>query len=247
MRATRSILLYLEGIHDARPLVSSIRVAASVRPVIVLKAGRHAAGARVVMSHTGALVGNDAVFDAALRRVGAIRVPKIGHLFAAAEALANGRLPRGNRLAILSNGTGPGALAADATEDNRVELARLSDETRDALNAVLPPTWSHANPVNVRADGDANRMAAALQLLIDDRANDGVLVLFAPTPRVGAEQAARAMLPIAAAAEKPVVSAWLGEKDAGRGRAAFKAASLPALTEPRAWRRVLWLSGAVHP
>ena len=180
----------------------------------------------------GALVGNDAVFDAALRRVGAIRVPKIGHLFAAAEALANGRLPRGNRLAILSNGTGPGALAADATEDNRVELARLSDETRDALDAVLPPTWSHANPVDVRADGDANRMAAALQLLIDDRANDGVLVLFAPTPRLGAEQAARAMLPIAAAAEKPVVSAWLGEKDAGRGRAAFKAASLPALQNP---------------
>jgi len=230
--ATRSILLYLEGIHDARPLMSSIRVAASVKPVIVLKAGRHAAGARVVMSHTGALVGNDAVFDAALRRVGAVRVPKIGHLFAAAEALANGRLPRGNRLAILSNGTGPGALAADATEDNRVELAQLSDETRDALNALLPPTWSHSNPVDVRADGDANRMAAALQLLIDDRANDGVLVLFAPTPRLGAEQAARAMLPIAAAAEKPVVSAWLGEKDAGRGRAAFKAASLPALQNP---------------
>ena len=229
---TRSILLYIEGIHDARPLMSSIRVAASVKPVIVLKAGRHAAGARVVMSHTGALVGNDAVFDAALRRVGAVRVPKIGHLFAAAEALANGRLPRGNRLAILSNGSGPGALAADATEDNHVELAKLSDATRAALDATLPRGWSHANPVDVLADGDAGRMAGALQLLIDDRANDGVLVLFAPTPRVGAEQAARAMLPIAAAAEKPVVSAWLGEKDAGRGRAAFKAASLPALQNP---------------
>jgi acetyltransferase len=230
--ATRSILLYLEGIHAARPLLSSIRVAASVKPVIVLKAGRHAAGARAVMSHTGALVGNDAVFDAALRRVGAIRVRKIGGMFAAAEALANGRLPRGNRLAIVSNGFGPGALAADATEDNQVELAQLSEETRAALDAALPPTWSHANPVDVRADSDGMRLATALQSLLDDRANDGVLVLFAPTPRIGAEQAAKAMLPIAAAAEKPVVSAWLGEKDAVRGRAAFKAASLPALQNP---------------
>ena len=230
--ATRSILLYLEGIHDARPLLSSIRVAASVKPVIVLKAGRHAAGARVVMSHTGALVGNDAVFDAALRRVGAVRVPKIGHLFGAAEALAGGRLPRGNRLAILSNGTGPGALAADAAEENQLALAALSDETRAALDALLPANWSHANPVDVLGDSDAARMASALQLVIDDRSNDGVLVLFSPTPKVGAEQAAHAMLPIAAAAEKPVVSAWLGEKDAGRGRAVFKAASLPALQSP---------------
>jgi len=230
--ATRSILLYVEGIEDARPLLSSIRIAASVKPVIVLKAGRHAAGARVVMSHTGMLVGNDAVFDAALRRVGAVRVPKIGHLFAAAEALASGRLPRGNRLAIVTNGSGPGALAADAADDNHVELARLTDATRAALDAALPPGASNANPVNVLADADADRFATVLKLLVDDRASDGVLVLFAPTPKLGAEQAARAMLPVAAAAEKPVVSAWLGEKDAGRGRAAFKAASLPALTSP---------------
>jgi acetyltransferase len=230
--ATRSILLYIEGIHDARPLVSSIRVAASVKPVIVLKAGRHAAGAKVVMSHTGALVGNDAVFDAALRRVGAIRVPRIGSLFAAAESLANGRLPHGNRLAIVTNGGGPGALAADAVEENQVELAQLSDATRAALDGALPSGWSHSNPVNILADADAARFATALQLLLDDPANDGVLVLYAPTPKLGAEHAARAMLPVAAEAEKPVVSAWLGEKDAGRGRAAFKAASLPALQNP---------------
>ena len=230
--ATRSILLYIEGIHDARPLVSSIRVAASVKPVIVLKAGRHAAGAKVVMSHTGALVGNDAVFDAALRRVGAIRVPKIGNLFAAAEALAGGRLPQGNRLAIVTNGGGPGALAADVVEENGVELARLSESTQGALDAVLPAGWSRTNPVNVRADASAQRFSDALKLVLDDRANDGVLVLFAPTPMLSAEYAARAMLPVAAAAEKPVVSAWLGEKDAGRGRAVFKAASLPALQNP---------------
>src|SRR5512139_458414 len=228
---TRSILLYVEGIHDARGFLSSVRAASSVKPVIVLKAGRHAGG-RAAMSHTGALVGNDAVFDAALRRAGAVRVPKIGHLFAAAETLANGRLPRGNRLAILSNGGGPGALAADAVEEKNVELARLSDATRAALDLVLPPGWSHVNPVDVLADADGPRFAAALKALIEDRANDGVLLRFAPTPRTSGERAARAMLPIAAAAEKPVVSAWLGEKDAGRGRAAFKAASLPALQNP---------------
>jgi acetyltransferase len=229
---TRSILLYVEGIHDARGFLSSVRAAASVKPIIVLKAGRYATGGRTAMSHTGALVGNDAVFDAALRRAGAIRVPKIGHLFAAAETLANGRLPRGNRLAILSNGGGPGALAADAVEENNVELARLSDATRAVLDQALPPGWSHANPVDVLADADGPRFAAALKALIDDRSNDGVLLLFAPTPRTSGERAAEALLPIAAAAEKPVVSAWLGEKDAARGRAVFKAASLPAMSTP---------------
>src|SRR5512134_3298995 len=231
-RLTRSILLYLEGIHDARAFLSSVRAAASVKPIIVLKAGRHASGAKVVMSHTGALVGNDVVFDAALRRGGAIRVPKIGHLFAAAEALASGRLPHGNRLAILTNGGGPGALAADAIDENQVSLAQLSDESRAALELALPAGWSHANPVDILADATALRFADSLKILLEDGANDGVLVLFAPTPRLGAEHAARAMLPVAAAAEKPVVSAWLGEKDAGLGRAAFKAASLPALTSP---------------
>ncbi|MGZ9073900.1 MAG: acetate--CoA ligase family protein, partial [Rhodoplanes sp.] len=229
---TRSILLYVEGIHDARGFLSSVRAAASVKPIIVLKAGRYATGGRTAMSHTGALVGNDAVFDAALRRAGAIRVPKIGHLFAAAETLANGRLPRGNRLAILSNGGGPGALAADAVDENNVALARLSDATRAALDQALPPGWSHVNPVDVLADADGPRFAAALKVLIEDRSNDAVLLLFAPTPRTSGERVAEALLPIAAAAEKPVVSAWLGEKDAARGRAVFKAASLPAMSTP---------------
>src|SRR5512135_2425439 len=213
---TRSVLLYVEGIHDARGFMSSVRAAASVKPVIVLKAGRYAVGGRTAMSHTGALVGNDAVFDAVLRRAGAIRVSKIGQLFAAAETLANGRLPRGNRLAILSNGGGPGALAADAVEENNVVLAPLSDATRAALDEALPPGWSHVNPVDVLADADGLRFAAALKALIEDRSNDGVLLLFAPTPRTSGERAAEALLPIAAGAEKPVVSAWLGEKDAGR-------------------------------
>jgi acetyltransferase len=229
---TRSILLYLEGVHDARGFMSSVRAAASVKPVIVLKAGRQPTGGRLALSHTGALVGNDAVFERALRRAGAVRVGKIGQLFAAADALAHGRLPHGNRLAIVSNGGGPGVLAADAVQDNELALAPLSEATMKALDNVLPPGWSHTNPVNVLADADGERFAAALKILVEDRDSDGVLTLFAPSPRAGAERTAEAMLPIATAAEKPVVSAWLGEKDSARGRAVFKAASLPAMATP---------------
>jgi acetyltransferase len=229
---TRSILLYVEGVHNARGFMSSVRAAASVKPVIVLKAGRQPTGGRLALSHTGALVGNDAVFEAALRRAGGVRVGRIGQLFAAAEAFSGGRLPRGNRLAIISNGGGPGVLAADAVQDNEVALATLSDATRSALNATLPPGWSHTNPVNLLADADGERFAAALKILVESRDSDGVLVLFAPSPRASAQRTAETMLPIASVAEKPVVSAWLGDTDAAQGRAVFKAASLPAMATP---------------
>jgi acetyltransferase len=230
--ATRAILIYVEGVKDARAFLSSVRAAASVKPVIVLKAGRHLAGARVVMSHTGALVGDDAVFEAALRRGGAIRVDKIAQLFAAAEAFAANRLPHGERLAILTNGGGPGALAADAAAENRVQIAKLSREAAQGLEELLPAPWPYVNPIDISADADAPRYARALELLLADKNNDGVLVLYAPTPRLSAEAAADALLPLAQATEKPVITAWLGEKDAGRGRAKFKSANLPALINP---------------
>lgn len=230
--ATRAILLYVEGVHDARAFLSSVRAAASVKPVIVLKAGRYLTGAQVVMSHTGALVGDDAVFDAALRRGGAIRVSKIAQLFAAAEAFAANRLPRGERLAVLTNGGGPGALAADAVAENQVRLARLSREAAAGMDELLPAPWPYTNPVDISADAGAERYARALELLLADPENDGVVVLYAPTPSLSAEKAAHAMLPLAEASEKPVISVWLGEKDAGRGRAVFKTANLPALINP---------------
>ncbi|MEG0822646.1 MAG: bifunctional acetate--CoA ligase family protein/GNAT family N-acetyltransferase [Burkholderiaceae bacterium] len=230
--ATRAILVYVEGVHDARAFLSSLRAAASVKPVIVLKAGRYLTGAQVVMSHTGALVGNDQVFDAALRRGGAIRVSKIAQLFAAAEAFASNRLPQGDRLAVLTNGGGPGALAADAVAENQIQLARLSRETAAGLDALLPAPWPYSNPVDISADADAGRYTRSLELLLEDKNNDGVLVMYAPTPRLSAETAAHALLPLAQASEKPVITVWLGEKDAGRGRAVFKGANLPALINP---------------
>jgi acetyltransferase len=233
--STRSILLYVEGVHDARAFMSSVRAAASVKPVVVLKVGRHMTGLKAAMSHTGALVGDDAVFDVALRRAGAIRVQAFNQTFAAAEALASGRMPRGvpgNRLAILTNGGGPGVLAADATADNDVELARLSVETLESLNGALPETWSHGNPVDIIGDAGTERFTTAMQALLSDPLNDGVLLLFCPTIALGAEETAQALLPLIKDSEKPVVTAWLGDADAGKGRAVMKRAGIPALTSP---------------
>jgi len=233
--ATRSIVLYIEGVHDARALMSSVRAASSVKPVVILKVGRHMTGLKAAMSHTGALVGNDAVFEMALKRAGAIRVKAYNQMFAATEALAAGRLPQampGNRLAILTNGGGPGVLAADAAAECEVALAQISPETRASLDEVLPSTWSRGNPVDIIGDADAQRFAKAMEILLEDKENDGVLALFCPTIRLGAEETARALLETVKKSSKPVVSVWLGEHEAGRGGAVFKEAGLPALTSP---------------
>ncbi len=233
--ATRSIILYVEGVHDARAFLSSVRAAASVKPVVVLKVGRHLAGSKAAMSHTGALVGDDAVFDAALRRAGAIRVGAYFDMLSAAEVLAAGRFPRpdpGNRLAIVSNGGGPGVLAADCAEDNEVVLASLTPETVASLNEILPATWSHGNPVDVIRDADIMRCARALERVLADPGNDGVLVLFSPTIALGAEEVAHALLPVAQASEKPVITAWLGGDETRRGREIFDAAGMATASSP---------------
>jgi acetyltransferase len=233
--ATRSIILFVEGVHDARAFLSSVRAAASVKPVVVLKAGRHLAGAKSATSHTGAMVGDDAVFDAALRRAGAIRVGAYTEMMTAAEVLAAGRLPRaepGNRLAIITNGSGPGVLAADVAVDNEVELARLSAETVAALDAVLPSTWDRGNPVDVLRDADAERFASTLERVLADPGNDGVLLLFSSTIALGARKTAEALLPLAKASDKPVISSWLGGEDARHGRAVFDGAGMPTTASP---------------
>src|SRR5262249_2730179 len=155
--------------------------------------------------------GNDAVFDMALKRAGAIRVKAYNQMFAATEALAAGRLPSGtpaNRLAILTNGGGPGVLAADAAAESGVALANLSSDVVQKLDGVLPPTWSHGNPVDIIGDADAQRFASSLKILLEDPGSDGVLVLYCPTIKLDAEDAARALLEVASATTKPVVSVW---------------------------------------
>ena len=179
--ATRAIVLYVESIKDARKFMSAARAAARAKPVIVIKAGRHTQGAKAAATHTGALAGSDAVYDAAFRRAGLLRVFDLEELFDATETLGRLKPFPGKRLAILTNGGGIGVLAVDRLIDLGGVLAELSPETRARLDAVLPPTWSKANPVDIVGDADAARYSAALEALLADQANDAVLVLNVPT------------------------------------------------------------------
>ncbi len=193
---TEQILLYIEGIRSARRFVSALRAAARTKPVIVMKAGRHPIGVRAAVSHTGALVGADDVFEAAIRRTGAVRVTTIVELVAAAQALSSNVRPRGDRLAIVTNGGGPGVLAADRAADLLLPLAELSPSTLDKLSAALPANWSHGNPVDLIGDADAKRYGAAVAACLADDGVDGVLALLTPqamtAPAAGGARSGRA-------------------------------------------------------
>ena len=229
---THAILMYIEGVRDARRFMSALRAAARVKPVIALKVGRYASGARAASSHTGALVGSDAVFDAALRRAGTVRVRTYTQLFAAARVLATGRLPAGERLAILTNGGGPGVMAADSAAENRVPLAQLSAATIASLNAALPAQWSHGNPVDLVGDADAARYAAATRAVLEDPAVDALLAMYCPVAVTSPEDAARALVTAAAASDKPVLAAWLGDVNRNPSRVVLDAAGIPDFYTP---------------
>jgi acetyltransferase len=215
-RQTRAILLYVEAIRDARKFMSAARAAARIKPVVVVKGGRHAEGARAAATHTGALAGADDVYDAAFRRAGLLRVLDLDQLFVAAEALGRGQRDHGDRLAILTNGGGVGVLAVDRHLDAHGTLAELSAETLVALDKVLPSTWSRANPVDVIGDADAARFAGALDALLRDDQVDAVVALDIPTALASAKATARAAIETIAAAKsrsappKPVLASWLG-------------------------------------
>jgi acetyltransferase len=231
-RATRAILLYIESIKDARKFMSAARAAARAKPVLVIKSGRHAEGAKAALTHTGALAGSDAVYDAAFRRAGLLRVLDLDELFAAAETLGHLTALPGKRLAILTNGGGIGVLAVDRLADLGGELAAISPATMQQLDAVLPPIWSRANPADIVGDADDKRYAAALEPLLDDSENDAVLVMNVPTALASAGDAARAVIAATARhreqhrAAKPVLAVWVGGSDAAA--AAFDAANIPS-------------------
>src|SRR4051812_33087409 len=192
-RSTRAILLYIEAVQDARKFMSAARAAARVKPVVVIKSGRHAQGAKAAATHTGALAGSDAVYDAVFRRAGLLRVFDLDETFAAAETLGRQKPFPGKRLAILTNGGGVGVLAVDRLIDLGGTLAAVSPDTVAKLDRALPPTWSRANPVDIIGDADAARYGAALDILIADDENDAVLVLNVPTALASASQAAEAV------------------------------------------------------
>ena len=230
--ATAHILLYIEGVRDARRFVSALRAAARIKPVILMKVGRYPAGSRAIQSHTGAMVGGDDVFDAVVRRTGVVRVKTIGQLVAAAQALASRIRPQGNRLAIITNGGGPGVMAADRATELGLPLATLAAATVDSLQDKLPATWSHGNPLDLIGDADAKRYGAAVKACLADPAVDGALVILTPQAMTDAMAIAQAVVDSAQGSRKPLLACWMGEQSVADARQVFARAHIPVLRTP---------------
>ncbi|MBI4808075.1 MAG: bifunctional acetate--CoA ligase family protein/GNAT family N-acetyltransferase [Nitrosomonadales bacterium] len=233
---THSILMYIEGIRNARSFMSALRAAARIKPVILVKVGRHPAGSKAAMSHTASLVGADDVFDAAFSRVGVVRVQTVTQLFTAARALSFGFRPVGNRLAIVTNGGGPGVMAADRASDLGLAMATLSDGTIEYLNQHLPPNWSHGNPVDIIGDAQSDRYQHAIKACLDDENVDGVLAILTPQAMTKPLESAQVLIDIAKNNKnnlsKPLLTCWMGETQVADSRDAFTKAHMPHFRTP---------------
>ncbi|MEZ5818653.1 MAG: bifunctional acetate--CoA ligase family protein/GNAT family N-acetyltransferase [Hyphomicrobiaceae bacterium] len=235
---SRAILLYMESLKSAPKFMSAARRAARVKPVVVIKSGRHASGAKAALSHTGALAGADAAFEAAFRRAGLVRVNELQDLFEAAEILSKVKPLAGDRLGILTNGGGAGVMAADRLADLDLELGDLAPETVVRLDEVLPPTWSRGNPIDIIGDADAERYRAAVEAALDDPGLDALLVMNCPTAINPSTEAAKVVLSVLADRRssgrplKPVITSWLGSAAARESRQLFSEAGIPSFDTP---------------
>src|SRR5690606_16954237 len=218
-------------IQNARKFMSAARAAARAKPVVVVKAGRHEQGARAAATHTGALAGADAVYDAAFRRAGLLRAYDLDELFDATETLGSVQPFHGDRLAILTNGGGIGVLAVDRLVDLGGTLSGIAAETSAKLDAALPATWSKSNPIDIIGDADEERYAIALEALLEDAENDAILAMNVPTTLASPAKIATRVAEIVkarrakAARAKPVFASWIG---GGEGISAiFNDAGIP--------------------
>jgi acetyltransferase len=228
---TKSILIYMESVGDARSFLSAAREVALSKPIIVIKAGRSEAASRAAASHTGALTGSDEVLEAAFRRSGVLRVHSIADLFYMAEVLGRQPRPKGPRLTILTNAGGPAVLATDTLVANGGELAELSPESLQRLNEFLPPHWSHNNPIDVLADTDSERYARALDIASQDPNSDGLLVILVPQAMADPLQVAESMKAHAKSG-KPVLASWMGGNSVEAGEAVLNSAGIPTFPYP---------------
>jgi acetyltransferase len=229
---TKSILVYMESVGDARSFLSAAREITLSKPIIVIKAGRSEAASRAAASHTGALTGSDDVFDAALRRCGALRVQNIADLFYMAEVLSKQPRPRGPRLTIVTNAGGPGVLATDALIATGGQLTTLSPESIDALSEFLSPHWSHANPIDVLADADAERYVKAVDIVSKDPGSDGLLAIIAPQGLADPTLVAERMQSYAHSSGKPVIASWMGGEGVEAGTSILNSAGVPTFSYP---------------
>lgn len=229
---TRSILVYMESIGDARAFLSAAREVALAKPIIVLKAGRTEAAAGAAASHTGALSGGDDVVDAAFRRAGVLRVDNIADLFYMAEVLARQPEPKGPRLTIVTNAGGPAVLATDALIQAGGELAPLSQQSLARLNALLPPHWSRNNPIDLLGDAGPQRYADVLEIVAAEPESDGLLVILTPQDMTNPAGTARAIQLYAKVPGKPVLACWMGGPAVQAGIDLLNQAGIPTFSFP---------------
>jgi acetyltransferase len=229
---TQSIVIYMESVGDARSFLSAARAIARTKPIIVVKAGRHEAGARAAASHTGALAGADAVYDAAFRRAGVLRVQTVRDLFDMSAILAMQPQPRGPGLGIITNAGGLGVMAIDAVMAGGGQLVEPSPATRQALDRLLPPFWSRANPIDILGDAPPERYRQAVEVCAKDEGFHGLLLLLAPQAMADPTETARLLLPFGRLEGKPVLAAWMGGEAVRAGRELLRGAGIPSFDTP---------------
>ncbi len=240
---TKSIVIYMESIGNARSFLSAARDVALTKPIIVIKPGRTEAAAQAAASHTGSLTGSDEVLAAAFRRSGVLRVDSIDDLFNMAEVLAKQPRPRGPRLTIVTNAGGPGVLATDSLITHRGELTQLSEKTMEELNEFLPQHWSHNNPVDILGDADAERYAKSIQIAANDENSDGLLVILTPQAMTDPTQTAQELKKLYGRPPqyqygKPVLASWMGGADIASGEAILNQANIPTFAFPDTAARI---------
>jgi acetyltransferase len=240
---TKSIVIYMESIGDARSFLSAAREVALTKPIIVIKPGRTEAAAAAAASHTGSLTGSDEVLAAAFRRVGVLRVDTIDDLFNMAEVLSKQPRPQGPRLMIVTNAGGPGVLVTDALITSGGELAEISDEMMADLDAFLPPHWSRSNPIDVLGDADAERYVNVLERVAHDPNNDGMLVILTPQAMTEPTQTAQDLKkmyskPPGERPNKPILASWMGGADVAAGETILNQANIPTFPFPDTAARV---------
>jgi acetyltransferase len=235
---TQSIVMYMESVGDARSFLSAAREVSLNKPIIVIKAGRTEAAAQAAASHTGSLTGSDEVLDAAFRRCGVLRVNTIADLFYMADVLSKQPRPKGPRLAIVTNAGGPGVLAADGLLSNGGELAKLASESTEALNKILPPHWSHNNPIDVLGDALPERFAKVLEIAAQDPGSDGMLAITCPQGMADPTLTAEHLKVYAHHTGKPVLASWMGGTEVAAGRDILNRAGIPTFEFPDTAARV---------
>jgi len=229
---TKSIVIYMESIGDARSFLSAAREVALTKPIIVIKPGRTDAAAKAAASHTGSLTGSDEVLQAAFQRVGVLRVDTISELFDMAEVLAKQPRPKGPHLTIVTNAGGPSVIATDMLIGSGALLSELSAETMDAFNKILPPTWSHNNPVDIIGDAKPELYAKAIEIAAKDPNTDGILVILTPQAMTDPTATAECLKPYANIPNKPVIASWMGADIVAKGEDILNAAQIPTFKYP---------------